>query len=186
VSSDESGFVGLKLLFRIHVVRVLLHLVGLCLLAEVDALLKVVLHHVHLCYYPLNANQLIRHFAAQPPGSDKIGAQVALKTDLVVLHFPIEARSLVSELVSLEVIFGDAIILLRVFDEILGSLGVLLPKLIDVDLDGVLFCDGHPDDEVVKEPFVVLHLHFGALLINYEYKCISGFSVASKPHCPKP
>ena len=159
MSSDESGFVGLKLFFRVHVVRVLFHLMSFSFLTEVNALLEVVLHDVHLGDDSLNTNELIGHFATEPSRSDKIGAQVALKTDLVMLHFPVKARSLVSELGSLEMVFGDTIILLRIFDEILGSLRVLLSELVDINLDSESVSYGHPHDEVIEESFVILYLH---------------------------
>ena len=44
----EARLVGLKLFFRVEVVRVVLHIESSGLVAEVDALLQLVLDHIHL------------------------------------------------------------------------------------------------------------------------------------------
>ena len=54
-----------------------------------------------------------------------------------MFDFGIKLGSLFSEEISFEVIFREAVVFLRVLDKILGSLGVLLPQEIDVNLQGV-------------------------------------------------
>ena len=133
----EAGFIGFEILLWVHVVRVLLDLVGLGLLAEVDTLLQVVLHDVHLGDDALDAHQLVGHLAAQSSRGHEVGSEVPLEIDSVVFDLAIELGSLVSEESPFEIVFAEAVVFLWMFDEILCSLGVLLPELIDVDLDAV-------------------------------------------------
>ena len=121
VSFYKSCLICFKIFLRVHAIRILLHIMSFGLLAKVNALLQVVFHNIHLSDDSLNAYQLISHFATEPSWCDKVSSQIPFKTDLVVLHFAVELGSLIAMLVSLKKIFGDAIILLRVFDEILGS-----------------------------------------------------------------
>lgn len=55
----EAGFVWLEIFLGVHVVRVLFDLVRFCLLAIVDALLKVVLYAVHLSDNSLETDKLV-------------------------------------------------------------------------------------------------------------------------------
>ena len=120
MSFYESGFVGFKIFLGVHVVRILFHFEGFGFLAEVYTFLEVVFDNVHLGDDSLDADKLVGHFATQSPGGDEVGSKITFKTDLVVVDLAIEFRPLVSILDSFEIIFGDAIIFLRVFDEILG------------------------------------------------------------------
>jgi hypothetical protein len=168
VSLDESGLTGLKIFFRVHVVGVLLDLVGLGFFAVVDALFQIVFYDVHLGDDALNPYQLICHFASETSGSHKVASKVAFKTNPIVFKFGVELGSLVSEEVPFEMIFGKAIIFLGVLDQVLGSLRVLLPKKIDVDLQGVGIREGYSRDELVVVSLIVLDFHLAHNYSNYK------------------
>ena len=55
----ETGFIWLEIFLGVHVVRVLFDLVRFCLLAIVDALLKVVLYAVHLSNNALETDEFV-------------------------------------------------------------------------------------------------------------------------------
>ena len=76
-----------------------------------------------------------------------------------MLNFAIKLKSSVTEFISFEIIFGDAIIFLWVFDEIFSCWGVLLSEEINIDFDGVIVTDGHSGYEVIEESLVIFHLH---------------------------
>ena len=175
MSFYESGFVGFKIFLGIHVVRVLFHFEGFGFLAEVYTFLEVVFDNVHLGDDSLDADKLVGHFAAQSAGSDEVGSKIAFETDLVVVDFAVELGSLVPVLDPFEIVFGDAVILLGVFDEILGGEGVLVPEGVDIDLDGVGVDELHPRNVVVEEALVVFHLH----LAHYQTNIIYEFSIQS-------
>lgn len=96
MSYDKAGLGRFKFLFGVEVVGVFLGVERLSFLAEMHTLLQLMLHDVHLGDDTLDAHELVGQFAAQPPGSHKIGAQVALETDAVVLQLTLEARLLLA------------------------------------------------------------------------------------------
>ena len=171
VGFDEPGLAGLKIFFGVHVVRVLLDLMGLCLFAVVDTLLQVVLYDVHLGDNALDAYQLVCHFAPETSGSHEVPSKVALETDPIVLELGIELRALVSEETPFEMVFGESIIFLGVLDQVLGSLRVLLSEKIDVDLQSVGIRERDPGDELVVVSLVVLdfHLAHNTQLLNMNF-----------------
>lgn len=144
MSFYESGFVGFKIFLGVHVVRVLFHFQGFGFLAEMYTFLEVVLDNVHLGDNSLDADKLVGHFAAQPSGGDEVGSKITFKTDLVVVYLAVKLGSLISILDPFEIIFGDTIIFLRVFNEILGGKGVLMPEGININLDGMRVNELHP------------------------------------------
>ena len=64
VGFDEASFGGFKVLLRVEIVRVILHLKILCLLAKVNTFLQLVLHHIHLRDDALHSHQLVGHLAS--------------------------------------------------------------------------------------------------------------------------
>ena len=97
-----------------------------------------------------------------------------------MLHFAIELRSLLPELISFKKVFGNAIVFLWIFDEILCCRGVLLPEEINVYFDGVGIRESYPGDKIVEEPFVIFYLH----LAHYKSIMNINFNIAtySKNH----
>jgi len=64
MSLDESCLAGLKIFFRVHVVRIFLHLVSFGFFTVVNTFFQIILHDVHLCDDSLDTNQLVCHFTA--------------------------------------------------------------------------------------------------------------------------
>lgn len=49
-----------------------------------DTLLELAFNEIHFCDYSMNTNEFIGHAAAESSGGDKVGAQVARKSDIEV------------------------------------------------------------------------------------------------------
>lgn len=81
---DEPGFAGLKLFFRVHVVRVLFDFMRLSFFAVVYAFLKIVLDYVHFRDDSLESYKFVGQFAAQSSGADEVGPEVAFEADFIV------------------------------------------------------------------------------------------------------
>jgi hypothetical protein len=156
VSLDKSGFVRLKVLLGVHIVRVLLDLMRLGLLTIVHTLFEVIFHYVHLSDDALEANKLIGKLASETSGGDKVCSEIAFEANLIVLYFSLELGPLVPEESPFEMIFAEAIINMWIFHEILSSLRGLLSELVDVDLQCMRICCRDSRDEVIKLALAIL------------------------------
>ena len=95
-----------------------------------DTFLEVVLHDVHFSDDTLKSYELICEFAVKAAGGNKVGSEVAIEADLVMLNFRLEPRFLFTEERPFEEVFGESVVFCWIFDKFLGGLGVLLAEMI--------------------------------------------------------
>ena len=160
MSFDEAGFAGFELLLRVEVIRVLLDFIRLCLIAEMNAFLQLMLHDVHLGNNTLNADKFVGQFASQPSRSHEIGTEIAFETDAVVLQLALEARFLLPHDTPFQKVFSKAIVLGGILDEIGGCLWVGLTKEIKVYTQSPRIGESLTRDEIVEKPLIVLYFQF--------------------------
>ncbi len=98
-----------------------------------NTFLKIILDNVHFSDYALHTYQLISQFARQSAWGHKVGTQISVKTNIVMLYLALKPRFLLAQKVSFKKVFGKAVINSRVLNQISSSLLVMAPQTINVD-----------------------------------------------------
>jgi hypothetical protein len=75
-----------------------------------------------------------------------------------VIQLGLESRLLVAVNAPLEEVLGEAVVLGWILDELLRGLRVLVPKLVEVDLERVRVEGRLTGDEIIEVPLIVLKL----------------------------